>query len=97
MCSYFSATFSKMVAAAKLSLLCPGPWPDTRLLCQQYANQHVELVKTDLAHGIPVQHIEHTHDLSPLPVSHMMKEVIEQHICYGGDKDMDYSETAPKG
>lgn len=51
------------------------------LLCQQDADQHVELVKTNLAHSIPVQHVKHNHDLCPFPASHMTKEVIEQHIC----------------
>lgn len=70
-----------MVAAAKLCRLGPGSWLVTRLLGQQDADQHVELVKTDLAHSVPVQHVKHNHDLCPVPASHVVKEVIEQHIC----------------
>lgn len=66
------------------------------LLCQQYANQHVELVKSDLAHSIPVQHVKHDHDLSPFQVRHVVKKVIEQHVCDGGRQEVGYSQTVPE-
>lgn len=81
-----------MVAAAELCPLGPRAWLATCLLCQQYAHQHVELVKTNLAHRVPVQHVEHNCDLVPCQVSHMMKEVVKQHICQQGD-ETGYSET----
>lgn len=69
--------------------------PSTCLMCQHYANQHIELVKTNLSYSRPVQEVKYHLDLGVGQVGHVPEEMKEQHIWGGEEKEMECFRTVP--